>query len=347
MTVSSNDTIDSQHFITLYSELAQAAGLGSGSNGYGSRFVGYENYKDIVVTDSQITNNEWNSLKTQLQSVREFQTSGTIFSNTSINRNDIIYANTNSGDGVTGVNELTQVLAEIKAHFGSSYPGGRSGFFEATSNRSEVRSPRSGIWGKSSNPGVTCTIRVTFNGGYNCTDSNGNSVQASGADHLRHFFNIGCDIRLSAFLSGFRSKDSNWATMLSNAGQLVLTRTNNYQNGGNGGTLYNTNLGAFDLGTNFTLLYEKFGTDEYAENRYRVSARRFGTNNLDFKWEFDDFDLGGFNDPDPKAGAKVDEFVFEAGGSMAAGIDLRYTASASPISVPKPSYTVTTELENT
>ena len=345
MTVSSNDTVSSTHYIDINSDLADVAGLGSGSTGYGMQLLGYENYKSIVVEDAQISKGEWNSLKNTLDSVRQFQSTAATFpTNASINKNDVIYANTT--DGVIGINEFYQVLDDVKAHFQGD-PSGRSVFFTATTGQTEVRSPRTGVWGKVGNPQVDCRIKLTFDGGYYTTDANGNSVQASGADHLRHFFNIGCDVRLSSYLSGSTVKDSNWATMLANAGQLVIGRTGNYQLGGSGGTLENPSLGAFDLGTNETLLYTKFGTDEYAENRYQIYGKRSGTNALEFSFYFDDFDVGGYDDPDPKAGAKVDEFVFELGGNMAAGVDLKYTATGSPVSVPKPSYTVTRDLNFT
>ena len=79
-------------------------------------------------------------------------------------------------------------------------------------------------------------ITITFNGGYTVTNANGTTFTASGADHARHFFNSGGQIRFNSTRTGGSNTPQNnsWTNLLSSIGTqsfgaITPAITNSYQ----------------------------------------------------------------------------------------------------------------------
>jgi len=341
-------------------------GLGSGGDGYGQIVASKENAPTRGTTNL-IDNNEWNQLRTDINKCSRHQ-SNTDVLGTAIPDNHIIGADA-SGPSVTritgdtfsidspsvdtGINDWVNALTQIQSLKNSIDANQRT----LTTTRAFANSQRTTTWGgKFQSQAIYCEIRVIFGGGYECTNSSGTRVTASGADHARHFFNSGGQIRLSQFLSGATAKDSDWGTMLGNGGNAIFEAnrtsgdgTANYRDGntnvdGDIGGSIESALGFYQLSTGYQIIAKKNGSQaEYAENYYTLYVKRNSAyDEITFKWEFHDIDTGD----QTGIGPAVDEPVLASGGSMGAGIDL-LRATGSFVSVPEPTPDIVTELRLT
>jgi len=223
-----------------------------------------------------------------------------------------------------------------------------AGQFTLTSDRSFVSSTRFSQWGGDGDPDDTiyCELDVVFDGGYNVTNNSGATVQASGEDHRRHFFNTGGEVRLSFTSTDLNDKDANWNTMFNNVGTVIFGKNSTTVTGsglardgatdidGNGSI--DSAIGNYQLTTGYQTIFVKYGTGVYSTNNVTVQAKRVGTNTIRFIIYFNDVAEGNPN---------LDERVLVDGGSQAAGIDLKRATGVCAI--PEPSSAVTTELQNT
>lgn len=346
-------------YTTLVNGVTTTLGLGSGADGYGQIVTSKETYSSRG-SANVIDNAEWNLLRTDINKCYQHQSNGNIIGN-EMTEGHIIGANA-SGPSVTrisgdtfsintpsngnGINDWVSGITSIQNGKNNVH----SSHYTVTGTRALVNSQRTLGWGTSSNPSVYCDLAVSFQGGYGCTNSAGTRVTASGADHARHFFNAGGEIHLSQFLTGSTAKDTDWGTMLGNAGITKLTRNNTT---GTGTALYrdgstdidgggvDTPLGFYQLTTGFSLIMRKNGSQaEYAENYIEIYAKRnVNYDELQFRFFFNDVDSGD----QTGTGPGVDEMVFAGGGSMGAGIDL-LRPSGSYVSVIEPDSSVVTEL---
>jgi len=117
--------------------------------------------------------------------------------------------------------------------------------------------------------------------------------QFTNADHRRHFFNSGGQIRISsAGANGSGSKSSDWATIIANPGQLQLGYDYSTITGSNNGVTL-TSIGNYGLTSSYQTVMEKAGSAAvYAENRYRIEVRATDTRTIQFRVTFEDNDAG-------------------------------------------------------
>jgi hypothetical protein len=339
-------------------------GQGSGQNGYGQRVFSAENWIDTT-TGRDITHVEWNVLRTDINKCSRHQRDLDVLSNAII-EDDIIGANA-SGTSVTrisgdtfsinspnnnkGVNDWVSSTGNIETNANLI----AAGQFTLTTTRAFVNSTRTTQWGGAGQgQTIFSELSVQFLGGYTVTNSNGTTSTATATDHRRHFFNAGGDIRLSMFLNGSTAKDTDWGSMLGNAGYIVfgknattVTGTGRARDGstdvdGFGGV--DSALGNYQLTTGYQLIFKKNGSQaEYAENYVEIYAKRNAAQDtITFLIQFTDADIGD----QTGIGPAVDEPVLQLGGSMGCGIDLK-RPTGSFVSIPEPASNVVTELRLT
>jgi len=370
MAVSVGDIVDHDDYIGLIDRLTAVMGNGSGQNGYGQVVASAETYKTAISGGStvNISRNEWNALRLDINRCTQHQSSSNSGIST-IASTHIIGANATgtsvtritgdtfsivSPDNDEGVNDFESAISSIETNANNI----ASGQFSLTTGRVFGNSSRTTQWGVNTvNPMIYTEMSVTFDGGYSTTATNGTSTTASGADHRRHFFNAGGEIRLSATLSGSTAKDTDWGTMLGNMDQVIFgknattlspsgsgrARDGSTDVDGAGGI--ESALGNYQLTTGYQLIFQKNGSQaEYAENYVAIYAKRNSSQNtITFLFEFHDIDSGD----QTGIGPPVDEPVFQNGGSMAAGIDLKRPNQTADVNVPEPVFATVTELRLT
>lgn len=368
MTVSKGDTVDHTDYTDLLDRVNVILGNGSGQLGYGQRVPSAETYITLD-TGADIAHTEWNALKTDINKCSQHQSSnnaisatlaagniiGADASGTSVTRISGDDFSIDSPDASKGVNDWVAAVTTIETNAGAIDQ------FTETTGRAFVNTTRTTSWGVT-NPTIYTQISIQFGGGYTVTNTDGTTSTATGADHRRHFFNAGGDIRITMFLNGSTAKDTDWGTMLGNSGTVIFgknattsTGTGRARDGstdvdGSGGI--DSAVGNYQLTTGNQLIFKKNGSQaEYAENYVEIYARRnVSQDTITFLIEFTDADVGdqrprepGAGDP---AGPGVDEPVLQFGGSMGCGMDLK-RPTGSFVSLPEPTATVDVELRLT
>lgn len=376
--VAKGSQVESADFTNLLTRINAVLGNGSGQSGYGQRCLSAEQWLSLNDTNT-ISEAEWNSLRTDINKCSKHQSNSDILA-TSQATGNIIGADA-SGLSVTrvtgeddftidtpivdlGVNDWVAAVGTIEADVLNISEDQQ----ELTVSRAFAESSRTTAW----NNIIYAEFEINFLGGYETTDSTGQVVTATNADHARHFFNSGGEIRLSATLSGNTAKDTDWGTMLGNMGTVVfgkeatsVTGTGSPADGTtdiDGDGAINPKIGFYDLKRAYQLIFKKFGSQtEYAENYVEIYAKRnLNSDTIYFKFEFNDADTGDQQpnsdtgkptDSDPilpptEAGPGVDEDVLASGGVMRCGLDLR-RATGDFVSVPEPDVLVFTELRLT
>jgi hypothetical protein len=378
MTVSIGSVVQNTDYNNLVSEVRNILGNGVGAAGYGQLISNLSTVAGSSAKD--IAHTEWENLKTQINRCSRHQnntdqsigalTTGRIIgadqSGTSVTRVDtggVITFTHNSSDTTMGVNDFVAAVANIKNTSNADTPVVHPTQVEITSNRAFALSTRTASWGGAGQiQTVDCTFEVTFNGGYNVTNSSdGSTVIASGADHRRHFFNTGGQLRISGANIGATSlKGSDWAVMLQNMGAVVLGKNATTVTGtgraADGSTdvdldgIIEGKIGNYQLTTSYQLIFQRNGggqSSNYAENTINIYARR---NNLGdtiiFLIQLNDNDVGDvapnkdLKVPPSPPGPAVDEVV---DGTLRIGLDY-IRAAGGFVAVPAPTAGVADEL---
>jgi hypothetical protein len=363
MTVSIGSVIQDTDYNGLVSRVRALLGNGSGQTGYGQTVPGLSTVADNSVQN--IAPGEWNTLRTQINRASRHQsnadqamvapTSGRVIganeSGTSVTRVDtggVITWTHNSSNTSMGVNDFFTATSNIETNAEASHPTQVT----ATTGRIFALSTRTSTWGGAGQgQTVNCIFEIVFDGGYNVTDSTGATVVASGADHRRHFFNTGGEIRISGINSNATNlKGSDWATMLQNMGQVVLGKnkttvlgTGRARDGLTDVDLsgsIDSALGNYQLTTSRQIIFQRNGggqSGSYAENAISIYARRnLAGSSITIEVELSDNDVGDKTGDGPA----VDEQVV---GTLGIGLDLR-RSTGTFISVPEPSVVVANEL---
>jgi hypothetical protein len=363
MTVSIGSVIQDTDYNGLVSRVRALLGNGSGQTGYGQLIPSLSTVADN--SSQNIAPTEWNNLRTQLNRASRHQsnadqamvtpTSGRVIganeSGTSVTRVDtagvITWPHVSSNTSM-GVNDFFTATTNIETNAAVSHPTQVT----LTTTRAFALSTRTASWGGQGQiQTVNCTFEIFFDGGYNVTDSTGATVVASGADHRRHFFNTGGEIRISGINSSATNlKGSDWATMLSNMGQVILGKNNTTRTGTgrarDGATdvdlsgSIDSALGNFQLTTSYQLIFQRNGggvSGSYAENTINMFARRdVSGGTITILVELNDNDVGD----QTGIGPGQDEQVI---GNLSIGLDLR-RSSGTFVSVPTPTVVVADEL---
>jgi len=361
--------VNNTEYVGLVDRLNAVFGNGSGQTGYGQVSESARDYKGSVTTGVNIDSDAWNSLRTDINKAWNHQNGGNSgissiaagaiigadATGTSVTRISGDTFSINNPDNDEGINDFNAKVASIESNSSAI----STGQFTLTTGRQFVSSARTTAWGSPNNLNVMVysELEVEFEGGYDVTNSNGTVVTASAADHRRHFFNAGGEIRLSASLSGSTAKDSDWGTMLGNMDQVIFGKNATTLSGSGSGRARdgNTNvdnaggiesaLGNFQATTGYQLIFQKNGSQtEYAENLVAIYVKRNNAGTmLTFLFEFYDNDSGD----QVGIGPGIDEPVLASGGNMQCGIDLKRPSSASHVSVQAPASAVRTELRLT
>lgn len=186
----------------------------------------------------------------------------------------------------------------------------------------KLTSQRTSQWGGASQPQtVRHEFTVTFAGGYTVVNADGTTSVATAADHRRHFFNSGGEIRFSAQLSNLSpsAKVIDWQNLLQSMGTIRFNYTTVAASSG-----LSSSLGNFDLTNTYQTIYTKSGTSVYTDNTFVIKAKGQQTSGIiTFLIEFTD-DLSN----------NVDEPVE---GTLTTSIT-QYRATGSYVSVPTPAY---------
>lgn len=363
---------------TDYNDLAERVRMVLGNSGYGQEInkvdltfgggggITWPDIPDVSTTDL-VDNDHWNNLRTQINrasihqqdsnqnigTIEEGRIIGANTSGTSVTRvdtNGVISWTHQGAVANKGVNSFVQGVVNIENNFKNVHPN----HITLTNTRAFANSTRTASWGGAGQiSSVDCTFEVQFTGGYTVTNDDGSTTTATGADHRRHFFNAGGQIRISGANVSSDIKGSDWATMLGNMKQVVFDKdaTRNDPNSGtgrpaNGSTDVNLDgliepaRGNDSLTTGLQLIYQRNGGDvdsDYAENTISIYAKRnVGGDIITFYIQLEDADAGD----QTGIGPPVDEPVT---GNLVIGLDLA-RPSGDYVSVPEPSPAVANEL---
>lgn len=257
--------------------------------------------------------------------------------------NNIVGNNQDNNNSIIGIyNEITNAETSADAV--------ATGQFTVTSDRSFTNSTRFSPWGGDGDPDdvIFCELDVVFPGGYNTVDASGATIQATGDDHRRHFFNSGGECRLSFTSTDNNDKDSNWNSMFNSVGTVIFGKNSTTVTGsglardgatdvdGNGSI--DSAVGNYQLTTGYQTIFRKYGSSVYSANYVEVQVKRVNQDIIRFIVYFNDFAEGNPN---------FDERVLIDGGTQSAGIDLKRATNATGVTVPEPTPLVTTEFQNT
>lgn len=367
MTVSIGSVVQSTDYNNLVTEVRAILGNGVGAAGYGQLIPNLQTVAGSSAKD--VAHTEWENLKTQVNRASRHQqntdqsigtlTAGRIIgadqSGTSVTRVDTGGAITfthNSSDTTMGVNDFVAAVGNIKNTSNATTTVVHPTQNTLTTTRQFALSTRTSSWGGAGQiQTINCIFEIIFNGGYNVTNSSGTTVVASGADHRRHFFNTGGEIRVSGANTGAgQLKGSDWAVMLQNMGAVVLgknattvTGTGRARNGTTDVDLdgiVDSAVGNFQLTTSYQLIFQRNGggaSVNYAENTINVYARRNLSNDMITLFiELNDNDSGDQTGIGPGVDEPVD-------GTITIGLDLR-RATGTYVAVPSPTVIVANEL---
>lgn len=325
MAVNVGDNITAAQFNGLQSRVEQVLGNGSGDFGYGQAVSSAQ-----VSAGDNVTAASMVDLKTDMNKCWNHQTGDNIPLAT-ISTGDVIGADV-TGDGVTFAADNTYTIDNSVSD---------GGFNDYLSKMDEIETNRFDIDPDESTVAnlATDTRTSTWNGSISCVFQ----AQFNDADERRHFFNSGGQLRISsAGANGSGSKSSDWATIISNPGQVQLGYNYATITGStNGVTL--TSIGNNGLTSSYQDIMEKQGSAAvYAENRYRVEARATDGKTIQFRVTFEDNDAGDQQAVDPAPyGPAEDEDV---------NLDITVTlqtrrATGTYVSVNNPSVTIPNTLQ--
>jgi hypothetical protein len=137
------------------------------------------------------------------------------------------------------------------------------------------------------------------------------TVTFDSADHRRHYFNSGGQIRFSAANTNARSqKGLDWASLFQEMGTIVFDYTETKV-----GAATQTNIGNYDLTSSYQTIYQKVGsgyyTGVYAGNTYTIKAREQSSSVIEFRVEFNDsvFDNNVDNNVDGRLESNIQSYI--------------------------------------
>mgnify|MGYP001219065418 FL=1 len=317
-TVTSGQTITAAQYNDLQSRTNQVLGIGSGDSGYGQALTSSQ-----VLTGNTVTAAQMDNLRVDI--------------NKCTNHQQGVNANVSNIEVGATIGADKQILSGGTNDMTGGYNDYDSAVTQITTNRFLIQevlsesttgsldsSSRTSSWNTSINHEFTCTF----------TDAN----------HTRHFFNSGGEIRFaSTHTGGSGSKTTSWQSIQSTMGTIKFKYTSTIQTGTGGTT---TSLGWYDMTTSYQEVFRQNATGAtYGENYYKISAKRNASSTtLTFNVEYIDADTGDPPiTPIPFGGTPggVDESVSGTITSVITGL----RASGSNVSVNFPSVTTNSELQ--
>jgi hypothetical protein len=322
-TVNVGDIITAAQYNDLQTRILKVLGNGTGDYGYGQAIT-----SDSVAVTETILASHMNDLYADTVDARTHQTGTVPTTIAQLAVTEIIGADASNAPNETikGHNDYNVVIGQSETDRLVAATGQMSA-------ENKITSTRTNNWGGTPDV-IQHVVSVTFAGGQSTkTTANANHT-ASGADHMRYFFNAGGEIRFSAALSGGSgAKYNDWNSMLTNMGTIKFGRSGTTATG----TGTTSAVGYANITTTYQQIFRKQGSGVYAENDYIIEARIVGTNTLQFRIYFRDDDTGD----QTGLGGPVDENV---GGSLTSTVS-QYRATGSYVAVPTPTYVNDTTLQ--
>ena len=161
------------------------------------------------------------------------------------------------------------------------------------------------------------------------------TVSFRDADHRRHFFNSGGEIRFTASNNNSdTAKGQDWNAMLTGIGTIIFNYEKTVSSLGVGNAL---NIGNYDLTNEYKLIYKKVrsnGAVVYSGNEYYIDAKIVTDSSLRFRIRFDDAS-------DEINNRNIDENV---DGTLLSTIQILRADSSLGVTVPPPSFNNIVEL---
>jgi len=240
--------ITASRYNIMQARIQSILGNGNGEFGYGQALQSLP-----LAPNQQVNASHMTVLKTDLTKAFVHQ-NGTLPTLITVNINDEV----KDSDSVQYENISLSIF------------NNKNNIFIATQASVEVKinSSRTTQWGGAAQPqSIFHEFNVIFNS----------------ADHRRHFFNAGGEIRINSSLTGGSgAKNSEWIGMLSAMGTIRFDYTSTTASSG-----ITTNIGNFDLTSTYQTIFNKPGTGVYSDNNYILKARA-NSNQVTFLIEYYD-----------------------------------------------------------
>lgn len=250
------DRILASDYNAIQAKVAAILGTGSAQRGYGQPL-----FSSAVTTNEPesrggqtITKAQWDALRIDISNIKVHQ------------------------DGV--LPPIISLADRAIIEYGASHPNTNYNTIadQAVSARFNIATSQSVIATKSTQTTTDswtsqaqCTLTVTFNGGYTVTNANGTTFTATGADHARHFFNSGGQIRFNSTRTGGASTLQNtaWTNLLSSIGTQAF------------GAIEPAITNFYSLTNSYQTFYQLGASTPYSNNFYRLEAlcNNTGANN--------------------------------------------------------------------
>ena len=257
--------VTSTRYNTLRQSVTNVLETGSGDSGYGQTATSSSISSGDLITAAQI-----NNIYEDIRKCYKHQNGGNPASNQlqQVNAGDLV--KDNDGVNYSGWDQYEALALNISTNR-LTVAGGQQ-VITSASSRSR------GSW----NGDITLVLDVTF----------------ASADARRYFFNQGGFIRLTSTVSGGSSKDSDWNTMLSGAGNVDFKAHGTTASGGSGSA--SGSLGNYELTSSYQYIYQRFdgGTGAYSANDYYIEAQSPNATQIQFRLVWRD-----------QAGGNIDESV--------------------------------------
>jgi len=267
------DLVTAARYNNLQARVQGILGTGANDEGYGQLLQ-----STSVITSEKVKAVDMNNLYTDMINARVHQV-GTIPNSIStlVANVDIIRDDDTAPYDITSFRAFEELMIDIESEK-----------FLLSEVQSSVESGLSVTRSTSWNGTIQHDFNAVF-GGYTLSDG----TTVTPADHIRHFFNSGGEIRITSNISsGSGLKTSDWGSLLNNSGIISLDYTQTQPSGSGAGSL----VGYYDLPSAFSPVFEKGGSSVYSENRYRIyAASTPGSATINFRVEYSDFDTGDPN----------------------------------------------------
>jgi hypothetical protein len=263
-----NSLIEASDYSTIKATVDLVFGVGTGQTGYGQ-----EVSSPTISPGSTATAAQWLALRSDMVRSRQHQTGVSVGTTNATDGNNLLVPT--SGAMIT--NELRAQFANFANVITTNKLAVAPS--QLTSEALAVGT-RTTAWNNTLNHVVIITGSTSGNGS---------------ANNMRHFFNAGGKIQISASRAGGTSSGKNlsWTTLLADMGTITIGFDTVTCSGL--GTIVN-NHGWYDLTTTDARLFEKAaGPGYYSQNRYYISARTDAARSaLILTIQFADLDDGTF-----------------------------------------------------
>jgi len=319
----------------LQNRIALIYGTGSGQSGYGQVLASSQvNALEGIIRASDINNIYADILNARVHQVGPGDLSiaqvtanlNTVAEETSQFINNQGQLSTDPDGFKKGFDDFERLIAQVEADKFTVHPS-------QAEQKLSLRDFRSASW----NSSVYHIFTVTFDN----------------ADHRRHFFNTGGEIRFTAANTGANTpKGLDWADICSQVGTISFGYTSTKK-----GSVVVGNIGNYDLTSSYQEIFGQTGRGLYQQiyevNRYSIEARAISESQLEFKVIFNDLDTGTNVDNNVDGKLESNIVMYRAVGSYVqiAQPDFATTTSISGFDVPPapaaPEYNIGVDLEKT